>query len=1030
MAAPTRVGATTYQNTGTGQVPMNNPSGAAAGDVLVAVLTVPVTTTSISNLAGWTLLADNSYNTRRTFVLTKAYAASHGNITLSANAATGVTVVAIRANGGMTLSAPVIGTRWDRPSNGGSITTTQHPSMTVAADTLALAFTAETSTGAETEAQVSLSGTGWTKWYYGDTDAAQAAAVNYFAAYREMTSAGATGTPTTTWPNASNNSVGFQVAITQTGGAPITTGQVGAHGCFNFGEESFVVGHDKIGGTVHEAVLYDATGTTELDRITTSHDATTGWGHADFQGLAPGTTYLVRYEVDGAEQTDAQVSVTTLDQSVTNFVALAGSCQFTGSNHPTFDRMRETGAAFLAHMGDLHYADATDEPGWRAGMESSLTTSRMKAMLEEIPMSWAPDNHDIIRTTPAGGGSSVTQTEWKQLRGTDGASADSLGWAWQHGRVLFIHTDMRSARDNYNSVAEPRTFLGAAQKAWLKAIWGAAETNPDIALVVWFTTWTARNDESGRWGSYDMESDELEAEVNSRPALKAKLVMVGGDSHVLQADSGARTGSVFRFHGVPSLNMSGFNRSSNYATGGWDIAEADLRTSGQPEADWGGYSRMTFDDNGGAGLVFTWEAVRVNASGVEDVMATWTNTYAEDPPSTGSASLGFSFGASATGKRTPKGSSSLGMVFGVAATGKRKPKGGGTLAYSFTVGATGKRKPKGSSALGYAFGVSAAGTTEKSGSAVLGYSLSLGATGTRQSRGVAGLAHAWTLGATGGSPSGGSAALGFSFGLAATGKRKPKGGATAGHAWAVTAAGDAPVVPGSGGSAEFDFTLGLSAVGERDSRGSATLGLFVDLAAAGQRKPKGGAGLGFTFDVEASGTVPGIDPNEGGATVGYALGVGATGQRKPLGTAALYLEFQVAAQGPVSNVDLPDVLTASVVPDTLFACFAALGGDMTCDQTITEKRGDTRTREIILARDLTGVSASDIKVFVSRRGIIWDIMSVTITDIVNGVIAITFEGQLDSGSYKMEVQVRQGSNVSTHPTEGWLTLHVVDDLGD
>jgi hypothetical protein len=100
--------------------------------------------------------------------------------------------------------------------------------------------------------------------------------------------------------------------------------------------------------------------------------------------------------------------------------------------------------------------------------------------------------------------------------------------------------------------------------------------------------------------------------------------MVGGDSHQLQADSGTRTlaqGS--RFVGVPSLNVSGFNRSSTGANGlNWDIAEGDVRLSTDPESDWGAYSRLTFTDNGHT-IDMLWEAVRVNAVGATDILASW-----------------------------------------------------------------------------------------------------------------------------------------------------------------------------------------------------------------------------------------------------------------------------------------------------------------------------------------------------------------------------------------------------------------------
>lgn len=626
--AATRVGYEILYNAGISSVPVSNPAGAQAGDRLVLVVTVATASTTITDTAGWTLLADRTYNTRRTFVLWREWAASYAALTLSGFDEAGSVVMAVRADAGHALEAPVLGALWDRPSNGGSINFTTMPSLSAPADSLVLGVTSEVSSAAESEAQVSVAGSGWAKWFYADTNEANNASPNFIVVHKVLASAGASGDATSTWPNNSNNSMGVQVLVAQESAEPPSSGMVGAHGCFSFDSDRLTIGHDRLGGTVHETVLY--AGAFEVDRQTVTPDGTTGWGCAEFIGLTPGTVHVARFEVDGVEQTDAEVIVSTLPASPPTFSVVAGSCQFTGSTHPVFDAMLAESPLFIGHMGDLHYADATDEPTWRGAMESSLTG--MQGLLEHVPMSWAPDNHDLIRTSPLGGGDPVGMAAWKKMAGAAGwASADSLGRAWRVGRVQFIHTDMRTARDNYQTDPEPRTFLGAAQKAWFKDLLTSLESDDTVACIVWFTTWTARNDENGRWNSYPSESSELEAHINALPSVKARMVMVGGDSHVLQADSGARTGIGFRFHGIPSLNMSGFNRSSIYATGGWDIAEDNLRAEAQSEADWGGYSRLTFTDDAGE-LVLRWEAIRVGPDGATDTMSTFTRTYGVTGP--------------------------------------------------------------------------------------------------------------------------------------------------------------------------------------------------------------------------------------------------------------------------------------------------------------------------------------------------------------------------------------------------------------
>lgn len=365
-----------------------------------------------------------------------------------------------------------------------------------------------------------------------------------------------------------------------------------------------------------------------------SADTTTGWANATFTGLESAAYYRVWFYVDGVKQTDAALILRTLPVGPSSYTVVAGSCQFTGSNHPVFDRIREDNPLFVAHMGDLHYADATTEVGWRAGHEASFAAPRFKQLFETTFLSWAPDNHDRIITNPTGTGTGInlgetdpqTAQEWKYFAGSNGwSSSDTLGRTWVAGRVRYIQTDAWSVRDDADGDPSPRTFLGAAQKAWFKSVLDNAQE----PLIIWFCQWTATNHANGRWNSYPEESSELEAFINARPDLKRRMVLVGGDSHGLQADDGSRVPGNHRFAGIPSLNVSGFNRSTDNATDGqtfWTIANSTLRPAGQLEADWGGYSRITINDDG-MHIRFLWEAMRVNAAGTMDRVAFYTRSY-------------------------------------------------------------------------------------------------------------------------------------------------------------------------------------------------------------------------------------------------------------------------------------------------------------------------------------------------------------------------------------------------------------------
>ena len=424
----------------------------------------------------------------------------------------------------------------------------------------------------------------------------------------------------------------FDNIIISNGIEPIQTSQIGLHTSLNPSSDSLTVGFDKLSGSVVQVALCNASDV-EINRATATNDTTTGWGNVAFSSLTANTQYKVKFYVDGVLQTDAYLDVKTLPVGTASYVAVGGSCQFTGSNHPVFDVIGADNPVFVAHMGDLHYVDATTEPAWRAGMESSLTTPKMSALLKKTFLNWSMDNHDRIIMNPGGAGSALnygttnplTMSEWKQLAGTTGwATADTLGRTWVAGRVRYIQLDMWTLRQDPDFDAGTLTFLGADQKAWWKSTLEAA-TEP---LIVWFCNWTSQNYTNGRWNSFPAESTELENWLNARPAIKRRMVLIGGDSHSLQADSGTRTGT-FRFKGIPSLNISGFNRSGDAGDGGaYDILDAPLRTSAQLESQWGGYSRITITDNG-TELRFKWEGVRVDSVGASDVMAYFERSYGQ-----------------------------------------------------------------------------------------------------------------------------------------------------------------------------------------------------------------------------------------------------------------------------------------------------------------------------------------------------------------------------------------------------------------
>ena len=651
--AATVVGSATNKNTGGTSVTFGLPSGVAAGDlILVEYLAgAPTAATTDHASKGWWDYGRTAVNSRSWGVYARIYdpATPTGDytLTMAASAYARWASVAVRGHGVSTSTDIQVGTSWLRGSNGGSQGPVIAPSITTPGpNRLALAFFGEASNATGTYSITNANG--FSLVVDGTEDVTSIEWVN--AWQKTLASSGATGNVELNWSaTPSLNGIGMQVSIPPAAAGPgPATGRIAGHAITYCGETVLNVGAVKLGGTTIAAVLYNSAGTTEVQRKTLTADGTTGWGNAQFTGLAADTVYSVKFEVDSTTQTDAVIvraKTKKVAGTPVSFVAVGGSCQFTGSNHPIFRAIAAKNPEFFTHMGDLHYADPTTDSAWRTAVNSSLSATNFKYLLDRVPFNWTWDNHDRI-ILDAGSSASplnmgytdpATNTQWRTFSGSAGdyLSSNSAGRMWRVGRVMFIQTDQWTNKDDPDAVAEPRTFLGATQKQAFKDALQLANDTPGIALVVWWCSWTTLNNANGRWNSFPSETAELEAFIDARPTLKKKMVLIGGDSHSLQADSGTRTGSNFRFKGIPNLNVSGFNRDSTTGDGntGWDIANGPLITPGTPEQGWGGYSLLNITDNGKE-LRFRWEAKRVHDDGsnnyTEDTIAYFERSYGTD----------------------------------------------------------------------------------------------------------------------------------------------------------------------------------------------------------------------------------------------------------------------------------------------------------------------------------------------------------------------------------------------------------------
>lgn len=624
------------------------PAGTQDGDLLIVPFMIASSGSSFTDRAAknWWDLGSQTVNSRNWGAYARVYRnstpSSDFTLTLNTGALVKYNVLVIRKHDVASLSDITVGARWARPDNGGSISLLTAKGLTTPENNmLVLAMTGEASNALGTYTATTPNGfVKVTEITEGPTANSE---IEWVTSWQKtQATAGATGDFSLTYSVPANNGIAVQIAIPT---APVA-GNLGFRIASSVESDHITLGVDLIAGTNLEIALFD--GGTEVQRKTPTLDSG-GWGNVLFDGLIPNHPYFVEFDIDGVRQVTKTMLVETLplEGAPASFTVVAGSCQFTGSNHPVWDRIIDDHPKVLAHMGDLNYVNPTTVAAWRAALESSMYAPRFHELMGRVLFSWSWDNHDRIITDQGGAGSALnlgttdpaTNTEWRKLAGSTGwASSDTAGRTWVIGRVRFIQTDQWTMKDDPDAgiATPPLTFLGAAQKQWFKD----TLENATEEVIVWLCQWTGQNHANGRWNSYPQETAELEAWINARPAVKAKMVMIGGDSHSLQVTDGTRTlAQGQRFAGIPNYNISGFNRSNETPAGGdgW-LVDQPLRSPGQPEADWGGYSRITVEDDGDV-LTFKWEGVRVDSAGVSDVMNTQTLTFGEsvepEQPSTG-----------------------------------------------------------------------------------------------------------------------------------------------------------------------------------------------------------------------------------------------------------------------------------------------------------------------------------------------------------------------------------------------------------
>lgn len=320
--------------------------------------------------------------------------------------------------------------------------------------------------------------------------------------------------------------------------------------------------------------------------------------------LEPRTTYYYALENDGTSGPRIGKFRTFPDGAGDLRFALGG-CADTGSNSTVFDEIRRLEPDFLMWNGDFHYEDigANDVLRFRTAFDRAFGAPRRAALHESLATAYIWDDHDYgpddsdasARSRPA------AQEAFRQVVPHYPLPTGETGpiyQAFSYGRIRFVMTDLRSARDR-----DRGTMMGVEQRTWLlEELARAHETH---ALVVWVSSvpWISSRTEADAWGGYDEERRIMATSIDSRGL--DRMLMLAGDAHMVAIDSGRNNIYGSREGGFPVFHAGPLDRSASRKGGPY--SEGVVARRGQ-------FGIVEVDDDGGERLAVRLRGRSLNGS--------------------------------------------------------------------------------------------------------------------------------------------------------------------------------------------------------------------------------------------------------------------------------------------------------------------------------------------------------------------------------------------------------------------------------
>lgn len=312
--------------------------------------------------------------------------------------------------------------------------------------------------------------------------------------------------------------------------------------------------------------------------------ATSNVAAFNLAGLSADTQYYYAVRRNGVVDTaNAGRFRTALPATGGSFGFAFGSCANTGSNHPVFDHIRNSGPRFFLSPGDFHYQDiGVNNPQlFRDAFDSVLGSTRQSQLYRSTPIAYVWDDHDFgpdnsDKNSASRPAARQVYREYVPHHALASGNTEQapIDQAFSYGKARFILSDLRSERDSrFVTDNTSKKMMNDTQLAWFKN--QVLDAKGKGQAIFWVSTvpWigSASNNED-HWAGYATQRGEIARFLDDNGV--DNLTILAGDAHMLAADDGSNanysgdpTAAKIRVLHAASLDRTGSVKGGPYSQG-------------------------------------------------------------------------------------------------------------------------------------------------------------------------------------------------------------------------------------------------------------------------------------------------------------------------------------------------------------------------------------------------------------------------------------------------------------------------------